>query len=432
MPPAGLRRLFLIVLIGLFVRAGVMLSAPQRLLDDRDTYVGLALGIAEGRGFSIPETDQPTAYRPVLYPLLLSVGIRFAPILWVAIINLAATAAAIVATWWIARRLSLDDRGALIAAGLLALDPLLMLYAAYPMTETLCLSLVAMLLAAAFTTADRLSAPRAVLVGLLFGLAALCRPSVWAFGGLWAGLSVAHAVWTRYRSPDDTSTLPVRTWGIVAGTVLLVVAPWVIRNWIVFGQPILMTTHGGYTILLGNNEAFYEEVVAQPLGTVWDGSRGPGQSAWVNGLHAEMNAAGLKTDLERDRFMSHRARETIRQHPDLFVRAVMLRLLRFWNVVPSGPSAAAVPTVVRWGVGAFFVTYWLLAIGGVWHAVRSGDVRWWTLLLLVVSFSLVHTLYWSNARMRAPVMPAVAVLAAWTAESLLRRCVKRPTSIGSG
>ncbi|MFG0333846.1 MAG: hypothetical protein ACF8TS_10830 [Maioricimonas sp. JB049] len=431
MPVSGPRRptlIVLVVLIGVLLRAGIMLTAPERLLDDRDTYVGLATGIAEGRGFSIPGTTQPTAYRPVLYPLLLSIGIRWAPSVWIAAVNLLAAAATIVLTWLLARRLSLDGRGPLIAATLIAVDPLLALYTAYPMTEMFFTALVAALLVCAFPPGQRgrpYSWRRAVAVGGLFGLAALSRPSVWAFGGLWAAMSLLHAVWRRFCHTGEQPALRVTNWVIVAGTALLVVAPWGIRNWMLFERPILMTTHGGYTILLGNNAAFYEEVVAQPLGTVWDGSQGPGQGAWVSRLHAEMDAAGLETDLERDRFMSRRAWETIREHPLLFVRASLLRLLRFWNIVPSGPSAEAVPPALRWSVGFCYAVYWLLALGGAWHALRSRDVRWWTLVLLAVSFSLVHTLYWSNARMRAPVMPAVAVLAAWTCERRTRHLLHR-------
>ena len=49
----------------------------------------------------------------------------------------------------------------------------------------------------------------------------------------------------------------------------VVVSPWVIRNQRVFGKPIVTTTHGGYTLWLGNNVAFYAWLAAplkRPLG----------------------------------------------------------------------------------------------------------------------------------------------------------------------
>ena len=46
-------------------------------------------------------------------------------------------------------------------------------------------------------------------------------------------------------------------------------APWAIRNQIVVGRPIVSTTHGGYTLLLGNNPSFYDHLRTAPRGTVW-------------------------------------------------------------------------------------------------------------------------------------------------------------------
>ncbi|MCA9069487.1 MAG: hypothetical protein KDA84_11210, partial [Planctomycetaceae bacterium] len=39
---------------------------------------------------------------------------------------------------------------------------------------------------------------------------------------------------------------------------------------------------------------------------------------------------------------------------------------------------------------------------------------WWPLVLMIATFCAVHLVYWSNTRMRAPVMPAVALLAVRT------------------
>jgi hypothetical protein len=55
---------------------------------------------------------------------------------------------------------------------------------------------------------------------------------------------------------------------------------------------------------------------------------------------------------------------------------------------------------------------------GVW-SLRGGSFdRVKPLLILITAFACVHLLYWSNVRMRAPLMPALAVLFAlgrsWT------------------
>lgn len=195
-------------------------------------------------------------------------------------------------------------------------------------------------------------------------------------------------------------------------TVALTVSPWVVRNALVFGRPILTTTHGGYTLLLGNNPVFYEEVVAQPWGTVWDDApNGRTQAAWFHGVQADMlrELGPQAGEPEQDAWMSRRARQNIAEHPGLFLKSCWLRFCRMWNVVPLGSGAESLPRPVYWGIGLY---YSVVTVGFLWGLVRlnrSEWSRWMPLLLLIVSFSLVHLVYWSNARMRAPLIPAVAL-----------------------
>ncbi|MFX9077435.1 hypothetical protein ABTN32_20465, partial [Acinetobacter baumannii] len=77
----------------------------------------------------------------------------------------------------------------------------------------------------------------------------------------------------RGKTQTSKSACDIKGWiGVGAGSAIgtiLTVSPWLVRNWLVFGVPILTTTHGGYTLLLGNNSVFTQDVVQQPWGTVW-------------------------------------------------------------------------------------------------------------------------------------------------------------------
>ena len=44
--------------------------------------------------------------------------------------------------------------------------------------------------------------------------------------------------------------------------------------------------------------------------------------------------------------------------------------------------------------------------------LRKRQAGWCSLLLVIAAFSLVHLFFWSNMRMRAPVIPAIALIAA--------------------
>ena len=100
----------------------------------------------------------------------------------------------------------------------------------------------------------------ALLGGLGFGLAALCRPSLLAGAGLTVLASLAAA-------PGDLRQRLLRS-SCLAMTVGLVLLPWMIRNFVVFGEPIATTTHGGYTLALANNPVYYRDVL--------NGAPGPG------------------------------------------------------------------------------------------------------------------------------------------------------------
>ena len=79
---------------------------------------------------------------------------------------------------------------------------------------------------------------RPVLCGAVAGLAALCKPNV---SGLALLLALA-ALWERRGRWRQAL--------IEAGSILLaaavVVSPWVLRNWAVFGRPFLSNAHLGY------------------------------------------------------------------------------------------------------------------------------------------------------------------------------------------
>jgi hypothetical protein len=189
-------------------------------------------------------------------------------------------------------------------------------------------------------------------------------------------------------------------------------APWVVRNVVVLGSPIVTTTHGGYTLLLGNNDVAYEEEVSRPWGTVWDGES---LRTWQRELEAELARAEppVRDEVARDAWQRRRALDWIAAHPGRFAQAAWLRVRRFWNPVPLGPAGASVGPVVRGAVGVFESLFLLLGLAGVLRSLSDRRTRgaWLAPALCAAALTLVHAVYWSNARMRAPLVPLVAVAA---------------------
>ena len=167
-----------IVLIGLLARGVFLVRAlGSGGLDDPDRYLPLARGLAEGKGFA--SFGRPTAFRPPLYPLLL------APLVGtmggraddgIAVFHLALGVGTIALTWSTARRWGISESATILAALVVALDPVLVAQGRSVMTETL----AAFLNAATLLVLTWPGARGAAAGGLLFGLGSLCRPTALA------------------------------------------------------------------------------------------------------------------------------------------------------------------------------------------------------------------------------------------------------------
>jgi hypothetical protein len=66
---------------------------------------------------------------------------------------------------------------------------------------------------------------------------------------------------------------------------------------------------------------------------------------------------------------------------------------------------------VRLAIGTFYSALFLAVLIGIARHRRSDWYAWRPVLVLIVSFTAVHALYWADMRMRTPLVPALALLA---------------------
>jgi hypothetical protein len=408
--------------IALALRLAVIATQPQQLTLDRDLYLVIAANVADGRGYSSDQPDPggpsvgtPTAYRPPLYPLLLALGLHWFPMATVvAGLNVAAGLLTVWLTADLGNRLQFGGYR-FLAALLVSVDPLLVQYTAQPMTETLATALATGWLwsvVASPLTVHSGSSVKGLFRGILFGLLVLCRPTFWPVAGVYAlGWLVAN----RGRREGDSNVGRVHVLARSAGSVCgiaIVVAPWLIRNWFIFGVPILTTTHGGYTLLLGNNPTFDNQVVEQPWGTVWQLDS---LQQWQSDIDRQIeNALGPQaTEVERDAWQSRQAKRFIAADPARCAKAAIHRIRSLWNTSPQGDAKTGISEGTRAAVGWYYAVILTLAFAGLVRvAFRPMFGSWMPVYALLVSVQIVHLFYWTNTRMRAPLTPALALLAA--------------------
>ncbi len=386
-----------LIVLTLAVRTGVLLLTPDALAADPDGYRYLAENLL--RHGTLGHELQPTAYRPPLYPLALLPCVAMGPAARAAIgaLHVLLGLATVLLVFRLARRLELG-RYAVVAAALVACDPVLLAQSTLVMTETLAVFLVVAALSCLVAACERPTVGRAATAGAVSAAAGLCRP-----GLLFWTVAAATLAPMLIERPKRLGVFA--TFAVAAAVVL---APWVVRNQIQFGRPSLTTTHGGYTLLLGNNPGFYEYLRSGAPGSVWDADE----------LHCSRTVAD--DELRADRDAHAEALGNIRREPGMFCRSCLIRIGRLWQPVPHQllPEESSPRRFARHAVGLWYLIEFLLAVFGVW-AVWKGRGRnasagriWVWGGLLLVCVTLVHTFYWTNMRMRAPLMPVVALAAA--------------------
>jgi len=434
--PRFAQTLFWLLLLTLAVRVGVLLVMPGALAGAPDGYRRLAENVAEHG--TLGEGVQPTAYRPPLYPLLrapcVALGEGAASTWAIGGLHVLLGVGSVGLVWQLGRRCALG-RWAWLAGAMVACDPILLGQSTVVMTETAAAFLVALALLALVGAVETPSWRRAAAAGAALGLCGLCRPEllVWAA----ACVPAMFILWCRRtreasrdrETVDGAASSPRfsdRSLTVAAGLgssiavvlgMLVALLPWAVRNQIQFGRPMVTTTHGGYTLLLANNPSFYEHLREGATGTVWD-ARGLGP-VWGGEAHFDTPAA----ELAADRRAYVEAWQNIRREPGMFGHSCAVRAGRFWALAPHQGTSP-----LRWAIGAWYLVEFLLASVGLCVAtarlsrhkavppcppcLRGGSSGWWLWgLLLAVSMTAVHAVYWSDMRMRAPLVPVVALAA---------------------
>jgi hypothetical protein len=386
-------------------RPGVNLNQNGHLAT-RSEYGHIARALTAGRGFAdpFPEPTGPTAWMPPALPVLLA-GLLWAcrgnadavmlVVVCLQVHVLIATALLVLA---VARRTTRRVGGGVAAAAFGALllvdfrvwfqfthDPWLVLLALDVLLAGLCWCRP---LGQGRTAAGW---------GVLGGLGALVSPVV---GLTWAGLTFALGVrdraWKRF-------ALAV----LVAG---LVVAPWTVRNYRVFGRWIPVKSNLAYEL--------YQSECLQPEGLLRSTTFRAHPNSAAAGERAEYKALGETAFLDRKREQFWQA---VRAEPLDFLDRTASRFLgaTVWYVPMNRADETGRPWAVRLTRLIHplpFLALVVLLLGAVREPLHRTQ---WLVIGLYVLYLLPYVCVSYYERYAAPLLGVKALLIVWAADRLL-------------
>jgi len=344
--------------IGLILRLAWVWFFPAAPSSDGAIYINLTKEILAGHPYAMAGSR---AYWPPGYPIFL------AP--WVWAFNDATTAVIasnlflfLVGAVGVLRLASvvIDPAGARLALALFILWPNLVFQAGIPEKEQVLVALVPWILALAISRASWTSLP----TGIVLGISTLVQPALQLFP------VVLIATWYLSNGNGFSRQLFGRFVMLLLGMVL-VISPWTIRNYNVFGEFVLISTNGGYGLYGANNE-------------------------WATGGYLDKTPVDLSQlpEVDADREGKRQGFAWIKSHPAQFVALAFEKNVRF-----MGDDAFGAYQTLRRGSAPLGEAYYLLFKG----IANSYWLFVWGIILAGLFLGWRHGPQWSGPALGVPV-----------------------------
>lgn len=302
-----------------------------------------------------------------------------------------------------------DDRAPKIAAWIIAVYPMLLIFPIALATENLFFLLVLAAVLSLLKLAEVTTSPDSrlptfcfLLSGFLLGLAALTRSVILPFAGL-----AMLWIWFSLKQPRGAI--------LSALVLILTIAPWVIRNSLLTGKLTGIETSMGYNLYVGYHP----------------------QSTGTFAFGPSLDLLSIIDDKARDEIGAQKAIEFIKQDPARFPYLAARRLGYFFNLELRAFTyfyvnnfLGFIPPILLAAILLIlalpFVFVSLSALFGA--ALLPSRPQTVLLALLFVGYLLPHVFILSEERFHLTLLPLFAILAAnlWMDKSSALASIKKP------
>jgi 4-amino-4-deoxy-L-arabinose transferase-like glycosyltransferase len=296
------------------------------------------------------------------------------------------------------------ERVGRIAAAIFAFYPTFIGYTNILLTELSCIFFVSLFCWMMLRCLQKPNFGWAVAAGAALGVCALIRdtlfyagPIMTVFLGLWG--------WRARRSF-------LKPAAIFAGSFILTILPWCVRNTALNGQPTLISSVGGITFYLCNNEKaplirssslFYEKQI--------------GEEYYYETLLPELN--GL-SETEKNDIVTRMAFEYMLANPGATIIRMLGRFVDFWgqerlviNHLVSGYYGNLPSTLTMMLMAAVIGGYSLImagaCIGCFFSRLRAFEIFGF---IFIAYYTAMHLLVFAHPRYHLPLLPLIILIAA--------------------
>lgn len=294
----------------------------------------------------------------------------------------------------------------LLAALIAALYGYYILYAATLMTETSYIILVLWSLEAGLKAAHCLGEEKPIplalglQLGISLGLAALVRQSILP----WVPVMGLYLLWLARRSRQTRRLWPawptLRALTAAGIVVVACIAPFTLRNYLVYGQFLLLNSNTGYAMYSAQHPMHgtaFREFDAAPLPEGWWGRPEP----------------------ELDRDLLRQGIRFVLDEPGRYLLLSLNRARALFEFWPT-PGTSLLHNIGR--TGSFGLLLPFLLYGLFLALRRQGFMRHNGLLFLfAISYTLLHLATWAMVRYRLAIDAALMPLAALAVADLVQR-----------
>jgi 4-amino-4-deoxy-L-arabinose transferase-like glycosyltransferase len=359
----------------------------------------IAKNIIEGIGFAYPYPGDTypsiTAYIPPLYVWILTGVLKLGGgLVAMQVLNFIMLQFANLFVHRIARRFASPFTAFVGFAALSFYAPLWLLASAIEPNMLNHLLISAMILLMFIIYREPMRRGVYLALGIVIALQILVRPDM-LMGlpllGLWL-------VWV-LRKELDTTRL-IKKISFLAATIVVLVGPWTLRNYIVFDKFIAVSANSGYNLFIGNNVGASGEFMISPDNLEED------KELKEIDYHAQ-----LRSPLQRDQYYRDVAFAWVKSHPGEWLALTTKKVyFHWWRRAFSGSGLQ----ITQWMIIYDIITFVLLALGlyGL-VKLRDKNLRWLFIALFVYSTAVSAVFFVQSRHRGLKVDPYLVPLAAY-------------------